>query len=150
MKNSFLALSVLLCIVAVGSCKKEDQAKLDRSAIEKYVADNNLSATEHPSGIFYVIETPGAGGHPVLSDTVTVRYKGYYLDGTVFDQTPGTDTSVFPLRNLIEGWQIAIPLLQKDGKGLFLIPSSLGYGSNPPPGVRANAVLAFEIELVNF
>lgn len=158
MKNNFLALSALLCIVAVGSCKKEEpakfnkeeQAKLDRSAIELYLADNNLVTTEHPSGIFYVIETPGTGGHPPLSATVTVRYKGYYLDGTVFDQTPGTDTRAFPLRNLIEGWQIGIPLLQKGGKGLFFIPSALGYGNNPPPGVRSNAVLAFEIELVDF
>jgi len=150
MKNSSLAFVALLTLALVGACKKEDQTKLDRSAIEQYIADNNLTATEHESGIFYIIETPGTGGSPTLSATVTVRYKGYYLDGVVFDQTPGTETRSFPLGNLIRGWQIAIPLLEKGGKGLFLIPSALGYGSTPPPGVRANAVLAFEIELVDF
>ena len=150
MKNSSLAFVALLALALVGACKKEDQTKLDRAAIEQYLADNNLTATEHESGIFYVIETPGTGGSPTLSSNVEVRYKGYYLDGVVFDQTPGTETRTFRLGGLIQGWQIAIPLLEKGGKGFFLIPSALAYGSTPPPGVRANAVLAFEIELVDF
>jgi FKBP-type peptidyl-prolyl cis-trans isomerase FkpA len=150
MKNIPFALAVLFFLTFAGACKKEDQAKLDREAIENYLTDNSLTATEHSSGIFHIISVPGAGGSPTLNSTVTVKYKGYYLDGVVFDETTGSNTATFPLRNLIEGWQIAIPLLQKGGKGTFFIPSALGYGSTPPPGVRANAVLAFEIELVDF
>lgn len=149
MKNLLLG-AVLLTIALSPACNKDDQSELDRQAIEKYLTDNNLSATEHPSGIFYIIDTPGSGGSPALNNQVTVRYKGYYLDGVVFDQTTGSQTAKFQLSSLIEGWQIAIPLLQKGGKGLFLIPSGLAYGPNPPFGVRANAPMAFEIELVDF
>ena len=147
MKKLFvLAVAALL----FGSCSKEDQAVIDRDIILDYVATNNLNDTEHESGIFYLIDTPGQGGNPTLNAEVTVRYKGYYLDGQVFDETPGSETRSWPLSYLIEGWQICIPLLKKGGKGLFIIPSGLAYGSNPPQGVRKNAVMAFEIELVDF
>lgn len=151
MKNVLPALTafVVLALLTAG-CGKEEQAKFDRDAILKYLDDNSLTATEHDSGIFYIIETPGTGGSPSLSSTITFKYKGYYLDGVVFDQTTGNNTATYPLSNLIQGWQIAIPLLQKGGKGKFFIPSTLGYGPNPPFGVRANAVLVFEIELVDF
>ncbi|MCK6694428.1 MAG: FKBP-type peptidyl-prolyl cis-trans isomerase [Thermoanaerobaculia bacterium] len=150
MKNKLLLGAAFLALAFLVSCNKEDQAEIDRDLIVQYVADNNLNATEHSSGIFYVIETPGSGGSPTVNDRVTVRYKGYYLDGEVFDETDGAATAKFRLSDLIEGWKIAIPLLQKGGKGTFIIPSALAYGPNPPFGVRANAVMVFEIELVDF
>ena len=79
-----------------------------------------------------------------------MRYKGYLLDGTVFDETPGSDARTFFLYQVIRGWQIAIPLLQKNGKGTFFIPSGLAYGPFERPGIPANSVLIFETELVNF
>lgn len=150
MKHTLLLGAALLAIVFTAACNKEDQADIDRELIKQYVAEKNLNATEHSSGIYYVIDTPGAGGHPNSNSWVTVRYKGSYLDGVVFDETNGSATAKFFLGSLIEGWKIAIPLLQKGGKGTFIIPSGLAYGPNPPFGVRANAVMAFEIELVDF
>lgn len=150
MKQLIFSTLLLLTIAGFSACHKDDQAKIDREAILQYIADNGLTMTEHSSGIFYNIETPGTGGSPNLNSKVTVRYKGYYLDGVVFDQTIGAQTAQFTLNGLIEGWQIAIPLLQKGGKGLFLIPSGLAYGPYPRSPIRANAVMAFEIELVSF
>ena len=150
MKNMLLLSAAFLAIALSPACNKDDQDEKDRQAILQYLADHNLSATEHSSGIFYLIDTPGSGGSPSPAAQVTVRYKGYYLDDIVFDQTQGTETIKFNLGQLIEGWQIAIPLLQKGGKGFFLIPSGLAYGPNPPFGVRENAPMAFEIELVDF
>lgn len=149
-KNALLLGATLLAIAFTTACNKEDQDEADRKIIEQYVTDNSLDATEHSSGIFYIIETPGSGGSPTANDQVTVKYKGYYLDGVVFDETTGSQTAKFRLGDLIEGWQICIPLLQKGGKGTFIIPSGLAYGSNPPFGVRANAVMVFEIELLDF
>lgn len=128
-----------------------DQTKLDKEKIQNYLVNNSLIATEHSSGIFYNISVPGSGGNPASSSDVTVRYKGYFLDDSVFDQS-GTDPVTFPLSNLIEGWQICIPLLQKGGKGTFWIPSRLGYADEPPlgSGIPPNAVLIFDIELVDF
>ncbi|NJN77920.1 MAG: hypothetical protein HC803_05960 [Saprospiraceae bacterium] len=57
----------------------------------------------------------------------------------------------FGLNQVIRGWQIAIPMLQKGGKGTFYIPSGLAYGSRGAGGViPPNAVLIFDVELLDF
>ena len=149
MRHFIHAAILLLPLLVFSSCNLEDQGEIDEEKIEQYLSDNKLTATRHSSGIYYLITTPGSGGSPTLTSTVTVNYKGYYLDNSVFDQTTGSPIQ-FPLSNLIQGWQIAIPLLQKGGKGTFFIPSQLGYGSYPPQGIPADAVLIFDIELVDF
>ena len=140
-------------LLLVLGCNKNDgpnQSVVDQETIEEYLATNQLNAERHESGIYYIIEEPGSGGSPNINSEVLVRYKGYLLDGTVFDQTPGNDTRTFFLFQVIEGWQIAIPLLKKGGKGTFIIPSQLAYGPVARPGIPANSVLIFETELVNF
>lgn len=150
MKKQTTLLFILLGIAVVACKEDRDQSEIDREKIEKYVLDNNLNTTVHPSGMHYLITTEGTGSNPSTSATVKVKYKGYFLDGAVFDQTTGSTTVEFPLANLIEGWKIAIPLLKKEGKGTFIMPSALCYGNNPPPGIPANEVLIFDIELVDF
>jgi len=143
----------LLLSLFVTSCKKDDdQAIIDEEIILAYLHDKNLEdqATKDASGMYYIIYNQGTGGHPTTSSTVEVKYKGYLTDGDVFDQTSGSSTASFPLTNLIEGWKIGIPMLQKGGNGLFLLPSALGYGSTNQSGIPANSVLIFEITLVDF
>lgn len=146
--NKFILALLLLVGIFTSSCKLEDQTEADRMKIEQYLADNNLTATRHESGIYYNISTPGTGANPNLSSVVTVKYKGYLTNNNVFDQS--TAGIQFALANLIPGWQIGIPLLKKGGKGTFYIPSELGYGSSGQGSIPANSVLIFDIELVNF
>ncbi|AEE49019.1 FKBP-type peptidyl-prolyl cis-trans isomerase [Haliscomenobacter hydrossis] len=127
------------------------QAEFDDTVIQKYLLDNSLTAEKHSSGLYYIISEPGTGENPSSSSIVTVKYKGYFTDKKVFDETKADATAQFPLTNLIEGWKIAIPLLKKGGKGTFLIPSRLGYGpSGSAGGVPGNSVIIFDIELVSF
>jgi FKBP-type peptidyl-prolyl cis-trans isomerase FkpA len=149
--------SILLLVLSVffAGCNKDDslsaeeQLTKDIELIQQYLADNGLTAQSTTSGLHYIIEEPGTGGSPTITDEVTVFYKGYFLNGDVFDQTQSQPIS-FPLANVISGWQEGIPLFQKGGKGVLLLPSSLGYGKFPPSGIPKNAVLAFDVELVNF
>lgn len=138
----------------MSSCNKdltpEEQLKTDLELIKKYLSDNNLTANSTASGLHYIITAPGNGGSPDISSTVTVKYKGYLLDGSVFDETSGSSSATFPLSNLIEGWQEGIPLLKTGGKGTFFIPSYLGYGPSRVGTIPANSVLIFEIELVKY
>lgn len=128
----------------------EEQLEKDIQLIKDYLADNNLTAIERPSGLHYFVTQEGTGDNPSPLATVTVRYKGYTLDGTVFDQTSGNETATFKLTDLIEAWQEGIPLLKESGKGTFLSPSALAYGPNGVGGIAPNSVLIFEIELVSF
>lgn len=124
-------------------------AEQNQAQILAYLEENNLQATRHSSGLYYQIDEPGSGGFPDANATVRVNYRGFLLDGTVFDQS-GNDPSSFSLSGLIEGWQIGIPLLQRGGSGTFYLPADLGYGASGTAGIPANSVIVFEIELVDF
>jgi len=143
---------LILALFITSACNKDKQSQdeIDREIIIQYIADNNLNATEHASGLFYEIIQEGNGEHPSSQANVTVRYKGYLTSGNVFDETPGTQTRKFDLPDLIEAWKIGIPMLSKGGKGIFIVPSRLGYGAMSLQNIPRNSVLVFEIQLVNF
>ncbi len=146
-----LFLGIALCCTASGCNKdKRTQAEIDRDIILEYLEFKGLEAEEHSSGLFYIITQEGNGIHPSHDASITIRYKGYLTSGNVFDQTPGTQTRTFDLQNLIQGWQIGIPLLTKGGKGTLLIPSGLGYGNQIIENIPRNSVLIFEVHLVDF
>ncbi len=145
MRILFFLLTVCVCF----SCG-DDQNDKDRKLIEDYLLENNLEAEVTSEGLYYIIDEPGTSEMPNINNTVEAHYRGYYIDEFLFDES-GQNPATFPLSNVIQGWQIGIPLFGKGGKGKLLIPSVLGYGSNPPsPTIRKDAILIFDIELVNF
>lgn len=142
---------ILMFVLLSTACNKDKQSEVDRDLIEGFLSENNIEAEVTDEGVYYVITEEGSGEtNPTLSSTVEVKYKGYLLDGNVFDETTGSSTIEFPLTNLIRGWQIGIPLLTKGGKGTFYIPSELGYGDQQVGTIPRNSVLVFDIELVDF
>ncbi len=141
---------LIVAVVLFSACNKESQEDIDDEIIQQYLSDNSIDATKDDSGIYYIITEEGTGDHPDINSEVTVRYKGYLTDGTVFDETTGNSTATFPLSGLIRGWQIGIPKLKQGGKGTFFIPSDLGYGDQATGNIPANSVLIFDIELVSF
>ena len=151
MRKSFLVIfSIVLLSTLIGSCKKEDQGELDREIIEAYVLEHELDGQFNESGLYYVIEEPGGETHPTVYSEVTVYYKGYFLDGTVFDSNIGGDKLTTPLYNLIRGWQQGLQLIGKEGKITMVIPSGLAYGYNGSGSIAPNTVIAFDVELVSF
>lgn len=144
-------LILLLAATTLGfGCNKEDQSEIDRNLIVKYLEDNNLTAIEDESGLFYIVDVPGGEEKPTLSDNVTVTYKGYFLNGSVFDQTAEGQDISFPLTGVIKGWQIGIPKFGKGGSGQLFLPSDLAYGSRGSGSVGPNSVLIFDVELLDF
>lgn len=148
-----LVLLLAVGMVMMSACKKDDdsaekQAEIDEQVIVGYIAANNIEATRHESGMYYVIHNQGIGENPTINSTVEVFYKGFLTNGNVFDQTTSGPVS-FPLRNLIQGWQIGIPLLKEGGSATFYIPSALGYGTQGSLSIPANSVLIFDIDLVS-
>lgn len=158
MKKIIPILTIIVFITLI-SCSKNgdiispsDQLKLDISLIEGYLASNNLTAQRTASGLHYIITEEGTGSaKPTINHKVTVYYKGYYLDTKeVFDQTNEGSPYTTLLAHTIDGWIEGIPLFSKGAKGILLIPSGLAYGPYPPLGVKPNAVMIFEIELLDF
>ncbi|MFK8057884.1 MAG: FKBP-type peptidyl-prolyl cis-trans isomerase [Saprospiraceae bacterium] len=120
--------------------------------IEAYLKANSLTGEQTTStGLVYIIEAAGGEEKPVVKDQITIHYKGYLTDGTVFDQTKGSPRT-FGLYQLIKAWQEAIPMIGRGGKIKILAPPSTAYGNNPPrgTGITPESVLVFDIELVDF
>ena len=142
----FIAAFILL----VSSCsKKNNQAEVDDQIIKNYLSAKMLTATKDPSGLYYIMTSPGTGVSPVSTSTVEVKYKGMLITGTVFDQTAADKTFTYALTGLIKGWQIGIPLMKKGGKATFYVPSELGYGGNDMGVIPPNSILIFDIELID-
>jgi len=127
------------------------QSDKDESIILAHLEENELEAERTDEGLYYEIIEPGEGDvYPKENAIITIRYTGSFLDGTIFDQTEGNDTATFALTDLIQGWQIGIPLLQKGGKIKLYVPSAIGYGAAGAGSIPPWSVLIFDIELVDF
>ncbi len=124
-----------------------------KAAGEAFLAENGKKpgVITTPSGLQYTILKSGTGDSPKASDTVTVHYTGTLIDGTVFDSSVqrGVPAS-FPVNQVIPGWTEALQLMKVGDKWKLFIPSNLAYGAQSPgPGIPANSMLIFEVELLS-
>ncbi|MBM3984997.1 MAG: hypothetical protein FJ296_04800 [Planctomycetes bacterium] len=113
--------------------------------------DEELRAT--PTGLKYQVIKEGLpdGRKPVASDTVTVQYAGWLLDGTLFDGSYSRKKPAsFGLSRVIKGWTEGVQLMQEGAIYKFVIPASLAYGEKGAGGglIPPNATLVFQIELL--
>ena len=130
--------------------KKTDyKAEVNRVKGEKFLAANalkeNVGTTD--SGLQYTILAEGSAEKVAPNDTVTVKYRGTLIDGTMFDEgeIPG---HVSGSRGLITGFDEGIRLVGEGGKAIIYIPADLAYGSRGNRGIEPNSVLIFDIEVV--
>jgi FKBP-type peptidyl-prolyl cis-trans isomerase FklB len=104
-----------------------------------------------PSGLQYKMITEGTGKSPKATDTVTVNYRGTFVDGTEFDNSyKRGQPATFQVNGVITGWTEALQLLKEGAKCQLFIPSHLAYGEKGAGGIIGpNATLIFEVELLS-
>lgn len=103
-----------------------------------------------PEGLQYLVLKEGAGALPSVNDSVKAHYKGSLLSGKEFDNSfkRGAPFSA-PLRALIKGWQIALPMMKEGSHWRLWIPSDLAYGDRGAGSdIPGGATLIFEVELI--
>jgi FKBP-type peptidyl-prolyl cis-trans isomerase FkpA len=129
-------------------CTNVDPA-VEEPAIIAYNASEGITATKHPTGIYYQIINLGTGVTPTQNSSVTVQYVGKLFNGTTFDSNTSPGGVQFPLSQLIPGWQVGIPLIRVGGKIRLIVPSAYAYGCNgSAPAIPSNSPLSFEISLL--
>lgn len=162
----FIAFLFVVCLTLLYSCQKNSSCSIPTPSVTasdyeiKSVEDSLekyriIGALQHKSGFFYVINDKGNGDAVKdLCSSVTVKYKGSFFNGVVFDEATVSPAS-FILGQTIQGFVDAVSLIKKGGSIDVYIPPSLGYGNRPKEDAQgnviipANSYLVFHIDLID-
>jgi FKBP-type peptidyl-prolyl cis-trans isomerase FkpA len=142
-----------MIVLLAGCAKSRTCSPLPPSAeipqILAYASANGMNVNALPSGLYYEILNPGSGIDVTDNSRISITYVGKTLDGVEFDRQQTPNNPGWVLSGLIEGWRLGIPLIKKGGHIRLLIPSSLAYGCEPYKTLPGNAILFFDILLVD-
>jgi FKBP-type peptidyl-prolyl cis-trans isomerase FklB len=138
---------------------KEKRIQFEKDRAEKYqelcktFLDENakregVQVTD--SGLQYEVLEAGNGEKPTHNDKVKVHYHGSFIDGQVFDSSiTRNEPAEFAVEQVIPGWTEALLMMPMGSKWRLVVPPKLAYGEmGSPPTIPANAVLTFDIHLI--
>jgi len=155
--NAKLALATLAFATLMSGFNTQTKANmtydLTPQSNQKFLAENarQPGVVTTASGLQYKVLTAGHGKQiHGPDDTVTVTYKGWTIDGHVFDQTESGRTASFPAGRLIRGWVEALKLMHEGDEWQLVIPSKLGYGeAGAGADIGPNQTLVFDMKLIS-
>ena len=131
--------------------KLKAQGEANKKEGDAFLAANKTKegVVTLPSGLQYKILQAGTGPKPTSSDSVTVNYRGTFINGTEFDSSyKRGQPATFPVTGVIKGWTEALQLMPVGSKWQLFIPSDLAYGERGPGDIGPNSTLIFEVELL--
>ena len=136
--------------------KSNAQKAIDDKALQDYFKKNNLKPLKTASGLYYVILKDGAGATAKPGETVSVNYSGRLIDGKPFDSNEDSayhHVEPFNVQvgkgGVIKGWDEGLQLLKKGTKATLFIPSGLAYGPQERNPIPANAILVFDMTILD-
>lgn len=155
------SITLILCLI-IFSCNSDDlevaetipldttdYSEQNEQEINEYLNRNNLVSEKSETGLHYIILNPGEGIQANKDSNVTVVYKGYFLDETVYEEGPAEGLTE-DLSAFIEGFGEGMTYFKEGGDGTLFIPAHLGYGNRGYlKGISASTVLVFDIQLVS-
>lgn len=138
----FWAYSLVTVSVFLGSCQQPGEALNDRKKreneveIDRYISQNNLTATKTEQGIYFIqTKTVPTGQTPEIGDEVKYHYITRRLDGLIVDSTniaANTPATVIlngnNTQNITLGRYAGILKLKQGEEGSVLVPSYLDGG----------------------
>lgn len=131
--------------------KAREQAAKKLEEGEAFLAANrkNEGVRTLASGLQYKVLQEGNGSSPKATDTVSVNYRGTFVDGTEFDSSYGRgEPSSLPVKGVIRGWTEALQLMKTGSRWQLLVSADLAYGERQFGRIPPNSALVFEIELL--
>ncbi|MDE5941202.1 MAG: FKBP-type peptidyl-prolyl cis-trans isomerase [Muribaculaceae bacterium] len=127
---------------------KQDYVAANRRWLEEKAQEEDVKPLD--KGIFYKPLSKGkpGGASPNRNSVVTVHYTGRTINGKKFDSSRGGAPVAMRLRDLIQGWIIALQQMHVGDKWEIYLPAEMGYGRFSQPGIPGGSTLIFEIELI--
>ncbi len=126
----------------------QEAAETNKKAGDAFLAQNKKKkgVITMPDGLQYKVITEGSGPSPAADDTVTVSYKGTFIDGKKFDSS---DKAQVRVGGVIRGWAEALTHMKVGSQWQLFIPAELAYGPSGRPGIEPNSTLIFTVELLS-
>ena len=133
----------------------ETQKKVAAEKKEKEMAKVMDGCTKSKEGIYFQILKEGKGDVCGKGKNVKVEYKGYLVDGTIFDASKGFHPQgheglEFKTNGgqMIPGFDIMVQQMKKGEVRKMVLPPELAYGAQGIPGViPGGAYICFDVEL---
>lgn len=144
-----------------------EQRKNDEpAAIQKYLADNNITAKPTKSGLYVIVNKKGTGAKVATGKKVAIDYTGRLLDGTLFDTSREADAKAAnkymegreykPLeyvvggaQSMIKGWEEGVMGQPAGSEITLIIPSELAYGARGAMEIMPYSPLTFDLTIVS-
>jgi len=152
MKRYFFYFSVFTTLIFISSCTSNDEYADWKIINEAWMNQHKTDAgfTVASSGLVYKIIYAGNGAHINSSSTVTVKYKGQLIDGSVFEEITDTTGTSLNLAYMTSGFAEGVSKLRDGGRIIMYIPESLGYGSNGSgDAIPPHSALIFDVEVLD-
>jgi FKBP-type peptidyl-prolyl cis-trans isomerase FkpA len=131
--------------------QKDKQSK----TFTDYMARKGTGLQKTPGGVYVEIKSPGDGPQVENGKLISVKYTGKLIPSEkVFESNmdganPPIEYVISPDAQMIRGWNEALLLFKKGGKGVLYIPSEMAYGDQQGPGGLPFQPLMFDIEIVD-
>lgn len=136
-------------ITAAKKANEEKEAKKMAKVID--------GCTKTDKGIYYQILEEGKGNKVGKGKNVSVDYKGYLIEGTIFDASKGFHPQGHePLdfttgaRQMIPGFDEMVQDMKVGETRKMVLPPELAYGPQGYPGViPGNAYICFDVKVLS-
>lgn len=111
------------------------------------------------ASMYYVVDSATDGPPVAIDSTIQVAYKGYLMDGRVFDESSDGNYFQFTIdesdESIIRGWQLGMQKFKEGEKGRLIIPYPLAYGeygqytNSNNVSIPPYETLIFDVEIVS-
>ena len=115
------------------------------SKISTHIKRNKLKFIKSSSGLYYHLKKNGEGKFILYTDSVTITYSGFLLNGKRIDFQKAPVK--FAVRDLIAGWKEVLLLCRKGSEVKMILPPNIAYGDNSLDDIPQNSILKFEMKV---
>ena len=113
---------------------------------------NISSMTKTASGLYIKDLTVGTGATATAGFTARVEYTGWLINGSKFDtsvgRTPAYLEFLVNAGHVIKGWDEGVVGMKVGGTRQLVVPPELGYSTSGSGSIPPNAILVFEVTLI--
>jgi FKBP-type peptidyl-prolyl cis-trans isomerase len=151
LRSTIIAFTLVVPVTGcVDSAGPGDPVPIEKTNFASGLGVNLTASTKTANGAYYRDITVGTGAVVVTGQDLDVVYTGWLSSGQQIDTNVNGQLLTFELgaRDVIDGFDEAIPGMRVGGKRQLIIPSTLAYGPYGFGPVPGNAVLVFNVEII--